>query len=205
MTPQEFDYIRAALKSAYPTFNIMPDKYSIQLWFKLLGDLPYKICETALFELFATHEFPPQIAEIRSKCAEYMKPQIKDAGEAWGEIQRVVRNYGFGRADEALEALTPTVREAAKRLGFREFFMNENQEAVRAHFFKIYNAIAERAANDAKLPAAVLEQKQQYMLESRQEHKREALEEMRKEEAEAHKIADPDFIDKLLREHGFRR
>lgn len=205
MTPQEFDLIRAALKSAYPTFNIMPDKYSIQLWYRLLGDLPYKICETALFELFATHEYPPQISEIRSKCAEYMKPQVKDAGEAWGEIQMVVRNYGFNRADEALEALTPQVREAATRLGFREFFMNENQEAVRAHFFKIYNAIAERAMNDAKLPASILEQKQRYMLESRQEYTREALEDIRRDEVESHKTADPEYIDRLMREHGFRR
>lgn len=30
MTPQEFDVIRAAIKSAYPTFNIMPDRYSIR-------------------------------------------------------------------------------------------------------------------------------------------------------------------------------
>lgn len=48
MTPQEFDVIRAAIKSAYPTFNIMPDKYSIQLWYRMLGDIDFKVCETAL-------------------------------------------------------------------------------------------------------------------------------------------------------------
>lgn len=48
MTPQEFDVIRAAIKSAYPTFNIMPDRYSIQLWYRMLGDIDFKICETAL-------------------------------------------------------------------------------------------------------------------------------------------------------------
>lgn len=29
VTPQEFDFIRASIKSAYPTFNVMPDQYSI--------------------------------------------------------------------------------------------------------------------------------------------------------------------------------
>lgn len=205
MTTQEFDFIRAALKSAYPTFNILPDKYSIQLWYRLLGDLPYKVCETALFELFATHEYPPQISEIRAKCAEYMKQQVKDAGEAWGDVQKAISNYGYYRAEEAMESLTPSVREAVKRLGFREICLNENQDAVRAHFFKIYNAIADRSLNDVKLPAAVLEQKQRYMLENRQKHTRESLEEIRREEVETHKDADPEYIDKLLREHGFRR
>lgn len=27
----------------------------------MLGDLDYKLCETALMELFATHTYPPQI------------------------------------------------------------------------------------------------------------------------------------------------
>ena len=57
MTPQEFDVIRAAIKSAYPTFNIMPDKYSIQLWYRMLGDIDFKICETALQELIATQTY----------------------------------------------------------------------------------------------------------------------------------------------------
>ena len=82
MTPQEFDVIRAAIKSAYPTFNIMPDRYSIQLWYRMLGDIDFKICETALQELIATQTYPPQIAEIRAKCADYTSPQIKDSGEA---------------------------------------------------------------------------------------------------------------------------
>ena len=93
MTPQEFDVIRAAIKSAYPTFNIMPDRYSIQLWYRMLGDIDFKICETALQELIATQTYPPQIAEIRAKCADYTSPQIKDAGEAWGDITGRTRRW----------------------------------------------------------------------------------------------------------------
>ena len=62
VTPQEFDFIRASIKSAYPTFNVMPDQYSIRMWYRMLGDLDYKLCETALMELFATHTYPPQIS-----------------------------------------------------------------------------------------------------------------------------------------------
>lgn len=48
VTPQEFDFVRASIKSAYPTFNVMPDQYSIRMWYRMLGDLDYKLCETAL-------------------------------------------------------------------------------------------------------------------------------------------------------------
>ncbi len=77
MTAEQFDIIRAIIKSAYPSFNIMPDKYSIKLWYTMLGDLDYSLCETALQELIATHTYPPQISEIRAKCAEYTAPQLK--------------------------------------------------------------------------------------------------------------------------------
>ena len=35
----------------------MPDQYSIRMWYRMLGDLDYKLCETALMELFATHTY----------------------------------------------------------------------------------------------------------------------------------------------------
>lgn len=159
VTPQEFDFIRASIKSAYPTFNVMPDQYSIRMWYRMLGDLDYKLCETALMELFATHTYPPQISEIREKCAEYTVPHLKDQGEAWGEVQKAISQYGYYRQEEALESLTPIVREAVKRLGFREMCLDENQDAVRAHFFKIYSTLIERKTNDAKLPPSILEAK----------------------------------------------
>lgn len=109
VTPQEFDFIRASIKSAYPTFNVMPDQYSIRMWYRMLGDLDYKLCETALMELFATHTYPPQISEIREKCAEYTVPHLKDQGEAWGEVQKAISQYGYYRQEEALESLTPIV------------------------------------------------------------------------------------------------
>lgn len=170
----------------------------------MLGDLDYKLCETALMELFATHTYPPQISEIREKCAEYTVPHLKDQGEAWGEVQKAISQYGYYRQEEALESLTPIVREAVKRLGFREICLDENQDAVRAHFFKIYSALAERKSNDAKLPPGILEAKNKYIAQiTAQENT--AIEQKQQEEAEEDRVcATPEYIDMLMREHGFK-
>lgn len=76
VTPQEFDFVRASIKSAYPTFNVMPDQYSIRMWYRMLGDLDYKLCETALMELFATHTYPPQISEMDRNVGEESQEYI---------------------------------------------------------------------------------------------------------------------------------
>ena len=188
MTAEQFDIIRAIIKSAYPSFNIMPDKYIIKLWYTMLGDLDYSLCETALQELIATHTYPPQISEIRAKCAEYTAPQLKDAGEAWEDVQKAIQKYGYYRSDE--------------RIGFRELCYGDNPVANRAHFFKIYDAIVERAVNESMVPAAVLEKKREYigMIEEKVPEKPK----IEQKTEEPFRPSSPEFIDRLMREKGLR-
>lgn len=202
MTPQEFDMIRAAIKSAYPTFNIMPDRYSIQLWYRMLGDIDFKICETALQELIATKTYPPQIAEIRAKCAEYTSPQIKDAGEAWRDVQRAIQMYGYYKVNEAMESLSGPTKDAVERIGFRNLCMGDNPVADRAHFFKIYDSISKRMINDSMIPVEVLEKKREYigMIEEKVTEKTK----IEKKTKESFHTSSPEYIDRLRREKGLR-
>ena len=202
MTPSEFDLIRAAIKSAYPTFNIMPDKYSIQLWYRMLGDIEFKICETALQELIATQTYPPQIAEIRAKCAEYMSPGMKDAGEAWGDVQRAIQKYGYYRSDEAIQSLSGSTREAVERMGFRELCLGDNPVANRAHFFKVYDAIIQRKLNERRIPEPVLQKRTECMLNCAEQEKPSVIE--KKAQEETLNVSTPEFIDRLMREKGLR-
>ena len=202
MTAEQFDIIRAIIKSAYPSFNIMPDKYSIKLWYTMLGDLDYSLCETALQELIATHTYPPQISEIRAKCAEPTTPQLKDAGEAWEDVQKAIQKYGYYRSDEAMESLSGPTKQAVERIGFRELCYGDNPVANRAHFFKIYDAIVERAVNESMVPAAVLEKKREYigMIEEKVPEKPK----IEQKTEEPFRPSSPEFIDRLMREKGLR-
>ena len=103
-----------------------------------------------------------------------------------------------------MESLTPIVREAVKRLGFREICLDENQDAVRAHFFKIYSTLIERKTNDAKLPPSILEAKNQYIAQIAS-HENTAIEQKQREQiAETSERASPEYIDMLMRQHGFK-
>lgn len=206
MTPQEFDIIRATIKGAYPNFNIMNDKYSIQIWYKMLADLDYKVCETALMELFATHVYPPQIAEIRQKCSEYMNPQIEDSGAAWEEVQQAVRKYGYYRAEEAMQSLSPVIRKAINRIGgFAFICSSDNPSVSRAHFFKVYDAIANREKTDAMLPPAIAGRKAQYIEMASNNHELEDkhVSQESVEQSEV-KRASQEYIDSLMKKYGFK-
>ena len=129
----------------------------------------------------------------------------KRQGEAWGEVQKAISQYGYYRQEEALESLTPIVREAVKRLGFRGICLDENQDAVRAHFFKIYSSLIERKTNDAKLPPSILEAKNKYIAQLTTQENVAIEQQHREQIAEEPERATPEYIDMLMREHGFKR
>lgn len=205
MTETEFDKIRAALKSAYPGFNICPDVYAIRLWYRSLKDLDYKLCETALLEIFATQKYPPAISDIREKCAECMMGSLPDAGEAWGEVQKAIRKYGSYNEPDAMRALSDTTRQAVKRMGFRELCMSDNAVADRAHFMKIFDAIAKREIQSAQVPPEVMEMKNQFVasLMKKDDDPEPAYEDKRLILSSAER-AKPEYIDELMRSHGFK-
>ena len=213
MSPDEFDMIRAAIKSAYPSFNIMPDTYSVNLWYKMLGDIDYDTCQYAVLELISTRQYPPQIADIRAKCAEYLFPDIKDAGEAWEELMTAVRKFGYYSADELLESLSEPTKNAAIRLGLQEICMTDNVVATRAHFFKIYDAIVSRKIDDYRLPELVRKAKEHYRLENSAAEKPAAEIEKKNDEKNVlpdtdNERATPEYIHNLingLRKRGFRQ
>lgn len=74
--------------------------------------------------------------------------------------------------------------------------------ANRAHFFKIYDAIVERAVNESMVPAAVLEKKREYigMIEEKVPEKPK----IEQKTEESFRPSSPEFIDRLMREKGLR-
>lgn len=152
MTFEEFGLFASALKTYYPRENILPNEKALELWFKQLEDIPFKVVEAGLQKWVSLNKWSPSIADIREMARDMVIGEISDYGEAWQEVQKAIRYFGFYREDEALDSLTPLTRKAVERLGFTNLCMSENPEASRANFRMIYESLAEREKKETQLP-----------------------------------------------------
>lgn len=145
MNRNEVMMIMGTLQVAYPRFynNNSEEEITlaINLWTKMLDDLTVEEVALAVNKIIATSEWPPSIADVRKAVTETQKGQIKDAGEAWGEVTAAIRQFGYVREKEALESMSEETKRTVKYIGWQTICASENLMADRAHFFKIYEVV----------------------------------------------------------------
>lgn len=161
MSEQEFMKIASAIKTSYPSVNVLKDKSSMDIWYMMLRDLDYRVCQNAVLELISTLKFPPTIAEIREKSTNYTSLPIKDWGEAWESVLMAIRKFGYMQELEALEYMDELTRKCVKRIGFQNICMSENISADRANFRMIYETESNRRRVDNQLPLQLRAEKKQ--------------------------------------------
>ena len=150
MTKEEWKVLVKAMKSAYPNQNFIPDEWSLELWYKMLSDIPYEALNLAIQRHISTNRYPPTIADLRGCMV-----QEKDWSEGWAEVKRAISLYGAPREKEALESMSPLTRQIVKRLGFQEICMSENIMVERANFRMIYEQEAKKKSEELRLPETV--------------------------------------------------
>ena len=155
MNDREFATIASAIKAAWPSANIMPDKQSKEVWYTMLADFDYPICLNAVKQLMSTNIFPPSIAEIRQKYLCIREIPEKDWGDAWKSVQKAIGSYGYMREEEAMESFDERTRITVKRLGWRNICHSENIVADRANFRMIYEAMQKSDRESKLLPKNV--------------------------------------------------
>lgn len=157
MTKQEFALFASALKTYYPRENLLPNTQAMELWFYQLGDLPYKVAETALNKWVATNKWSPSIAEIREQASEIVNGALPDWGNGWEQVEKAIRYYGSYEPAKALESMDELTRETVKRMGFTNLCLSDNQTADRANFRMIYEQLAERKKTTEQIPERLKE------------------------------------------------
>lgn len=165
MTKEDFKKIALAIKTTFPTSKILETQDAMNIWYTLLQDLDYLVCQNAVLELISTCKFCPTIAEIREKCSGLTSMPIKDYGEAWESVLMAIRKFGYMNELEALESLDDLTRRCTKRLGFGNICMSENITADRANFRMIYETEANRRKTDNQLPLSLRTEKQKMLEE----------------------------------------
>src|SRR5690625_6588252 len=68
---------------------------TVMLWESMLDDMDYDTGRAAVKAHIARSPFPPTIADIRDSAVMLSNHDSMDAIEAWGEIVKAIRKYGF--------------------------------------------------------------------------------------------------------------
>lgn len=155
MDKREFALFAAALKTYYPRETLLPNNQAMELWFRQLQDIPYRIAEAALNKWVATNKWSPSIADIRELSAGIQHGELPDWGDAWEQVCKAIRKYGSYNQAEAMASLDELTRQCVQRLGYMQLCMSENAMADRANFRMIYEQLASRRKQETQLPGSL--------------------------------------------------
>jgi hypothetical protein len=154
-----------ALKTYYPRETLLPNQAAMELWFRELEDIPYKVAEATLRKWVATNKWSPSIAEIRELSTTIQYGEQMTWGEAWERALDAVRRYGSYNRQKALDSLDPLTRKCVENIGYLDLCMSENIMVERAHFQKIFEVYSKREQTDKRLPSNLLQAIEQARVE----------------------------------------
>ena len=146
MNKTEVANLLALCASAYP--HVVITKETAIVYAEMLADLDLKVAMEAVKKLIATSQYFPTVAAIREQCASIVTPFAPSLASAWAEVTHHVRHLGHGRQPEWSH---PSIATTVDTLGWRELCMSENQAVMRAHFWKVYEAVAREHRTNAIL------------------------------------------------------
>ena len=156
MTKSEVMKLLGWVTANFPHMQERDLRPTAELWHRMLGDIPYQAAEAGIMRIMATARYFPTVAEVRDAAMSFMVPSLPSPGEAWGEVLRAVRRWGFYRPEEAIETLRPTVRKAVEYVGWEEV-CSEPEGVIRAHFMRVYEQVAKREQEYALMPQELLD------------------------------------------------
>lgn len=146
---ETFDVVWKRLMQIWPKEPASPER--IELYQRLTADIPDDVLMAAALQVIATHRFFPAIAELRDAALALLPRQsgLPTAGEAWAEVCQQIRRTGsYGQP----EFSTPLIGRAVDSMGgWKMLCMSEDPMPDRAHFFRVYEALAQRATAQAKM------------------------------------------------------
>lgn len=166
MTRDDTLDLLSILKAAYPNFyRDMTRKDAdqvVSLWSEMFKDEPVEVVALAVKAHIATDKkgFPPHIGAIKDAIVKIQQPNEMTELEAWGLVQKALRNGYYG-AQEEFDKLPPVVqRLVGSPNQLREWAQMDSEtvsSVVASNFQRSYKA---RAANERELLALPSEVKQ---------------------------------------------
>lgn len=161
MTKEEVFEVLVIIENEFPRYfsnqNELQKSGKLNLWYAMFKDDDKKDVNRALYKLIATSQYPPTIADIRKALKETTMVPTLTGGEAWGQVQNAIHNFGYRQKEKALAEMSETTRRVVDCMGWETLCTSdvENTMADRAHFLKIYQSIESRTSEQALIPQAL--------------------------------------------------
>ena len=135
------------LEDVYPNYCLSSS--AVEVYVKLLVDIPGDLLEHAALEHISRSTFFPTIAELRTAAFDIIDTVniIPTDYEAWAVVQAEIRRVGYAGQPDFIHIL---VAKAVEMLGWRYLCLSENPVADRAHFVQAYQGLRENARRDAR-------------------------------------------------------
>ena len=146
MTHEELLEIGTLISVEHKNFRLIESgkpNARFRLWMATFGRVPGSALRKAVQVCLQRSPYEPKISEITSILKEANNAAGLTASEAFQKAQHIVSRFGLYRPKEAGEFASkhyPQVWKTIEGMGYREFCLSENPEALRAHFYKTYEA-----------------------------------------------------------------
>lgn len=137
-------------KATFPTDPKLFDMVA-ETWLSFIGDYSLEMLKPAVKKYFMGNRNPPGPNDILDELKKFMPDdpnKVVTAEMAWGEVMQLINVVGHYKHPDETNCQNPALIETIKNMGWKEICTNENIEATRAHFMKIYRAYMMRH-NDA--------------------------------------------------------
>ena len=155
MERDKFAILVKAMKAVYSDPKFITDQDAFNVWYELLKDIPYELCQAAIHRYMSTNKFPPTIADIRQLATEIVTPEQMNEGEAWSKVYKAICNSTYNSAAE-FEKLP---KECQKAVGnpailkeWASLDMDEVNTVIQSNFMRSYKVECKRAREYAQLP-----------------------------------------------------
>ena len=156
MTKEEFKKIIKGLKSIYSDPKFIADQFAFDMWFGLLGDLPYEVVSMATKTYMQTETFAPTPADIRRYAYKVTSPVTNDMSEleAWGMVVKAIGNSLYG-AEKEFAKLPPLIQQTlgnpARLREMASLETHEVETVEQSHFVRNYRAKLESSKRTGQL------------------------------------------------------
>ena len=153
MDKNEFGMFAMALKTYYPREGLLPNKAAMELWYKHLNDIDFKLAEAFLDSWVSNEKWPPTISEVRKGCFGILHGADTHWSEAWENAIKAISKYGYMNPKEAMESLDEITRECVKRIGYQDLCMAEAKDMsyFQTRFKEIFENISEQKKTEQML------------------------------------------------------